>query len=67
MIDVEQLPCLGCLEPQAMDVRHLITTGAIWEPCNQSPGGLPLVCCRIRFAGVAPTDSRPPLSNERRP
>jgi hypothetical protein len=56
---LEELPCLECVKPQALDVRHMICTGAIWEACNQSPGGLPLACCRIRIAGVMPTSDRP--------
>jgi hypothetical protein len=42
------------MAPQALDVRHAISTGAIWEPCNQTPGGLPIMCCRVRLAGVMP-------------
>jgi hypothetical protein len=64
-MDLEQLPCLGCLAPQAMDVRHAISTGAIWEARNQTPNGLPIVCCRVTIAGVAPTTDRP-TSSERR-
>jgi hypothetical protein len=59
------LPCLGCLAPQALDVRHAISTGALFEPCNQTPGGLPIMCCKVRFAGVAPTADRP-MTSERR-
>jgi hypothetical protein len=65
MIDLEMLPCLGCTEPQAMDVRYLISTGAIWEARNQTPNGLPIVCCRVTIAGVAPTADRPANSERR--
>jgi hypothetical protein len=66
-MDIERLPCLTCLKPQAWDVKHLISTGAVFETANQSPNGLPLACCRVRFAGVAPAASPPPTSNEQRP
>jgi hypothetical protein len=49
-----KLPCLSCTSPQAADVRHLLGSGALDEASNRTPNGLPLVCCRVTFAGVAP-------------
>jgi hypothetical protein len=53
-----RLPCLTCTSPQADDVKHALGTGALEEMCNQTPGGLPIMCCKVRFAGVAPTTDR---------
>jgi hypothetical protein len=53
-----KLPCLSCERPEADDVRHAIGQGAFLEVCPTSPSGLPLQCCRVVFAGVAPKADR---------
>jgi hypothetical protein len=50
-----KLPCLSCASPQADDVKHALGQGALEEACNKTPGGLPIMCCRIRLAGWMPT------------
>jgi hypothetical protein len=53
-----RLPCLSCERPEADDVKHALGNGALEEMCNQTPGGLPIMCCKVRFAGVAPAADR---------
>jgi hypothetical protein len=60
-----RLPCLSCSSPQADDVKHALGTGALDEVCNRTPSGLPIMCCKVGFAGVMPA-SQPALSDERR-
>jgi hypothetical protein len=59
------LPCLSCTSPQADDVKRALGTGALDEPRNKTPGGLPIMRCRVRWAGVAPTGDRPAHSGRR--
>jgi hypothetical protein len=49
--------CLNCASPQAADVKHALGQGALAEPGNWSPGGRPLLCCHVKFAGAVPTSS----------
>jgi hypothetical protein len=67
MMNLEELPCWGCLRPEAADVKHMLAIGALHEARNKSPSGLPLCCCKISFAGMAPAASVPALSDTRRP
>jgi len=54
----EDLPCSRCSSPKAWDVRHAFGSGAFVDGGGQwSPGGLPLMCCRIKTAGVIGGDT----------
>src|SRR5215470_3632965 len=49
------LPCWGCIQPQASDVRVWLANCSDDDRANQrSPSGLPLCCCRVRVVGVVP-------------
>jgi len=55
------LPCWGCPKPQASDVRVWLANASDEDVANQqSPGGLPLCCCRIHFAGTVPMPAAAP-------
>jgi hypothetical protein len=51
----EQLPCLTCRHPKAIEVRHLWGLGAL-DGENRSPNGLPVNCCRVKIVGVTQPD-----------
>jgi hypothetical protein len=53
-----RLPCLSCKKPEAEDVKHALGQGAFDEVRNMTPSGLPVMCCRVVFAGVAPATDR---------
>ena len=54
----EDLPCSRCSHPKAWNVRHAFGSGAFLDGGGQwSPGGLPLMCCRIKTAGVIGGDT----------
>jgi hypothetical protein len=49
------LPCWSCTKPQAAEVRIWLTNCSDEDRATQqSPGGLPLSCCRIHFVGTMP-------------
>jgi hypothetical protein len=49
------LPCWGCIQPQASDVRVWLANASDSDIENQrSPSGWPMCCCRVRVVGVVP-------------
>jgi hypothetical protein len=55
------LPCWSCTKPQAADCRVWSANASDEDFARQqSPGGLPLVCCRIHFAGTMPMPDAAP-------
>ena len=55
------LPCLACVKSQASDVRVWLANASDEDVANQqSPGGLPLSCCKIHAVGAMPMPDAAP-------
>ena len=50
------LPCWGCIQPEASDVRRWVANASDEDFANQrSPlQGWPLGCCRVKTVGAFP-------------
>ena len=63
----DTLPCTTCEHPQAADVRHLCGQVTELAELQLSPGGLPVVCCRVHTVGaMGIPDMAPAASSPRR-
>jgi hypothetical protein len=58
--DLAGLPSWTCQHPQGDDVRHFAGQAGGFEQGQLTPGGLPLACCHVKFAGWGPGPSSSP-------
>jgi hypothetical protein len=57
-IDRMQFACWKCERPQAEEARHWLAGCDDSDlETKLSPGGNPLMCCRVRVVGVVPADT----------
>jgi hypothetical protein len=55
------LPCWGCTDPVASDVRIWLANSSDDDRANQrSPSGFPLGCCRVKTVGAFPMSDTAP-------
>jgi len=57
-IEREQSACWKCTRPEADEARHWLRNCDDTDfESKLSPGGNPMMCCRVRTVGVVPGDA----------
>lgn len=57
-VDRMRFTCWSCNKPQADDARHWLAGCDDSDlETKLSPGGNPMMCCRVKYVGTVPTDS----------